>query len=71
LAERFAKIDGIKNILFPTDFSPESMAVFSYLASIAHEYHRQLTILHVLAPGTGDAKEVAERVRSEMKKASR
>jgi nucleotide-binding universal stress UspA family protein len=45
------------------------MAVFSYLASIAHEYQSRLTILHVLAPGTRDAKAVAERVRSQMKKA--
>jgi len=69
LAERFAKIDSIKNILFPTDFSSESMAVFAYLASLAHEYESRLTILHVLAPETRDAKEVAERVRGQMKRA--
>jgi nucleotide-binding universal stress UspA family protein len=68
LTERFAKIDSINNILFPTDFSPESMAVFGYLASLAHEYESRLTVLHVLAPETRGANEVAERVRGQMKK---
>ena len=34
LAKRFEKIKGIENILFPTDFSEESLAVFPYLASL-------------------------------------
>ena len=69
LAKRFAKLESVNNILFPTDFSTESMAVFPYLASLAHEYQSRLTILHVLAPETREEKDVAERVRGQMKKA--
>jgi nucleotide-binding universal stress UspA family protein len=69
LAARFGNLESIRNILFPTDFSAESMAVFPYLASLAHEYQSRLTILHVLAAETREAKGVAERVRDQMKKA--
>lgn len=71
LAERFANVDSIKNILFPTDFSAESLAVFPYLASLAHEYQSRLTVLHVLPPETAsnpDAKKLAEPLRAQMKK---
>lgn len=72
LAERFARVESMKNILFPTDFSLESLAVFPYLASLAHEYQSALTILHVLPPetaGNPDARHVAERLRGQMKRA--
>jgi nucleotide-binding universal stress UspA family protein len=72
LAARFSELKTIANILFPTDFSVESMAVFPYLASLAHEYQSRLTILHVLSPetaGTRDAETVAENLRRKMKKA--
>jgi nucleotide-binding universal stress UspA family protein len=71
LAQRFANQNEINNILFPTDFSEESLAVFPYLASLAHEYRSRLTILHVLPPGTADS-EVAkwtELLRKQMEKA--
>jgi len=72
LAERFAKVDSMKSILFPTDFSIESLAVFPYLASIAHEYQSRITILHVLPPetaGSPEANNQAERLREQMKRA--
>jgi len=52
LASRFTKPDGIKEILFPTDLSEASLAVFPYLASLAHEYQSRLTVLHILPPNT-------------------
>ena len=72
LAKRFAKLERIENILFPTDFSEESLAVFPYLASLAHEYHSRITILHVLPRETAenpDAKKLAEPLRKQMENA--
>lgn len=69
LAARFANIQSIDNILFPTDFSAESMAVFPYLASLAHEYRSRLTVLHVLEAEAGEHKKAAEQVCGQMKKA--
>jgi nucleotide-binding universal stress UspA family protein len=72
LAERFAKVESMRNILFPTDFSIESLEVFPYLASLAHEYQSRITILHVLSPETAkspDVKNQAERLREQMKRA--
>jgi nucleotide-binding universal stress UspA family protein len=60
---------GIKHILFPTDLSDESRAVFPYLASLASEYKASLTLLHVLPIETAtnpDAKSMAEPLRNEM-----
>jgi nucleotide-binding universal stress UspA family protein len=72
LAKRFEKIQKIENILFPTDFSEESLAVFRYLASLAHEYQSHLTVLHVLPRETAqnpEAKKLAEPLRKQMEKA--
>jgi nucleotide-binding universal stress UspA family protein len=72
LAKRFDTRKEIANILFPTDFSEESLAVFPYLASLAHEYRARLTILHVLPPETAanpDALKLAEPLRKQMEKA--
>jgi nucleotide-binding universal stress UspA family protein len=69
LAAKFANIQSIDNILFPTDFSAESMAVFPYLASLAHEYCSRLIILHVLATEAREQKEVVEQVSGQMKQA--
>jgi nucleotide-binding universal stress UspA family protein len=52
LEPRFAGAKGIGDILFPTDLSQGSLAVFPYLTSLAHEYESRLTILHVLSPAT-------------------
>jgi nucleotide-binding universal stress UspA family protein len=60
---------GIKHILFPTDLSDESRAVFPYLASLASEYKASLTLLHVLPIETAtnpDAMSLAEPLRKEM-----
>ncbi len=72
LAKRFEKLERIEHILFPTDFSQESLAVFPYLASLAHEYHSRLTILHILPPETAanpEARKLAEPLRKQMEKA--
>jgi nucleotide-binding universal stress UspA family protein len=72
LAARFSQLKSIDNILFPTDFSAESMAVFPYLASLAHEYQSRLTILHVLSPetaGVHDREGVGEQLRRKMERA--
>lgn len=60
---------GVKHILFPTDLSDESRAVFPYLASLAAEYKASLTLLHILPVETAtnpDAKSLAEPLRKEM-----
>jgi nucleotide-binding universal stress UspA family protein len=59
----------IKHILFPTDLSVESQAVFPYLASLAAQYKAALTLLHVLPVETAtnsDARSLAEPLRKEM-----
>lgn len=59
----------IKHILFPTDLSSESQAVFPYLASLALEYGALITVMHVLPVETRmnpDARVLAEPLRKEM-----
>ena len=59
----------IKHILFPTDLSDESRAVFPYLASLASEYQASLTLLHVLPIENAtnpEAGSLAEPLRKEM-----
>jgi nucleotide-binding universal stress UspA family protein len=59
----------IRHILFPTDLSDESQAVFPYLASLASQYKASLTLLHVLPVETAanpDARSLAEPLRKEM-----
>jgi len=72
IAKRFETPSGIESILFPTDFSQESLAVFPYLAALAHEYRSRITVLHVLPPETAsnpDAPALAEPLRRQMEKA--
>ena len=38
----------IRHILFPTDLSDESRAVFPYLVSLASQYKASITLVHVL-----------------------
>ena len=69
LEARFNLANTIKNILFPTDLSPESRAVFPYLASVAAEFGSEIVLLHVLPVETGsnpDARKLAEPLRQEM-----
>jgi nucleotide-binding universal stress UspA family protein len=59
----------IRHILFPTDLSAESQAVFPYLASLASQYKAALTLLHVLPVETAanpDARSLAGPLRNEM-----
>jgi nucleotide-binding universal stress UspA family protein len=47
--------DTIRQVLYATDFSPESAAAAPYAISLAQEYQAMLTLLHVIAdPATGD-----------------
>jgi nucleotide-binding universal stress UspA family protein len=72
IGKRFETPAGIENILFPTDFSEESLCVFPYLASLAHEYRSRVTVLHVLPAETAsnpDAPALAEPLRQQMEKA--
>lgn len=48
IARRFDNQSEIKQILFPTDLSHESAAVFPYLAAMAAEYAARITLLHVV-----------------------
>ena len=41
-------------MLFPTDFSPESLAALPYACAIAHEFTAQLLLLHVLPAETAN-----------------
>src|SRR5579864_488339 len=69
LAHRFLGMADIHTILFPTDLSEESRAVFPYLVSLAHEHRAGIILLHVLPPettGNPDAKALAEPLRQEM-----
>ncbi|HLW51556.1 MAG TPA: universal stress protein [Candidatus Angelobacter sp.] len=62
----------ISSILFPTDFSQDSLAVFPYLASLANEYRSRLTVLHVMslqAARTPGAAKQADSLRRRMQQA--
>lgn len=48
ISHRFDTQSEIKRILFPTDLSHDSAAVFPYLAALAAEYAAQITLLHVV-----------------------
>lgn len=71
LDSRFSVARTINSILFPTDLSPESKAVFPYLASLAGEFASEIVILHVLPSESGgnpDARKLAEPIREEMQR---
>src|SRR5205807_10527057 len=69
LGLRFRSITEIEEVLFPTDLSRESQAVFPYLAALAHEFDSRITVLHVLPPETEhnpEAIDLAEPLRMQM-----
>jgi len=71
VSKRSMESTDIKHILFPTDLSNESRAVFPYLASLAAQYKSMLTLLHVLPIETAsnpEARKLAEPLRQEMRK---
>jgi nucleotide-binding universal stress UspA family protein len=50
-----SRVGELSEILYATDFTPESMAAAPYAISLAQEYQAHLTLLHVIAePETGD-----------------
>lgn len=70
LDARFTIAKPIKSILFPTDLSPESKAVFPYLASLAAEFKSEIVILHVLpkrSETNPDARQRVEPLREQMR----
>lgn len=56
----------IHSILFPTDFTPESLAAASYAISLAREHQARLFLLHVVeSDATGDEEaSLQDRLRS-------
>lgn len=48
ISSRFNSQSEVKEILFPTDLSFDSGAVFPYLAAVAAEYKARITLLHVV-----------------------
>jgi nucleotide-binding universal stress UspA family protein len=47
---RTVLVPALKNILFPTDFSPSSQAALPFLRAIAMRYGSTVHLVHVLAP---------------------
>jgi nucleotide-binding universal stress UspA family protein len=71
VSKRSMKNTDVRHILFPTDLSAESRAVFPYLASLSAQYKSMLTLLHVLPIETAsnpEARSLAEPLRQEMRK---
>jgi nucleotide-binding universal stress UspA family protein len=69
LGSRFRDFKEIREILCPTDLSPESRAVFPCLAAFAAEYKTRIVALHVLQPVDkgGPDEKGRERLREEMR----
>jgi nucleotide-binding universal stress UspA family protein len=71
ISRHFDAQSEIKEILFPTDLSHESGAVFKYLAAIAAEYAARITLLHVVPEEDGrhpTATDEFDRLRSAMRR---
>jgi nucleotide-binding universal stress UspA family protein len=71
LSRRFASIETIKTILYPTDLSAESRAMFPFVASLAAEYRAKIVLLHVISSSdalSSTALELAARARGQMQK---
>jgi nucleotide-binding universal stress UspA family protein len=48
--KHFGRPDQIREILYATDFSPESQNTAAYAVSLAQEFQARLVLLHVIAP---------------------
>jgi nucleotide-binding universal stress UspA family protein len=71
LHPRFANLETIKTILYPTDLSPESRAALPYVASLAAEYHARVVVLNVIPRNgalSGSVLEMAAKSRAQMKR---
>jgi nucleotide-binding universal stress UspA family protein len=59
---------GMKQILFATDFSPESLSGLPYAISLAQEHEARLTILHVIGePEVGELVHAEDYVESKLR----
>lgn len=59
---------GMKEILFATDFTPESLAALPFAVSLAQEHESNLTLLNVIpAPKTGELVHPQEYVESTLR----
>ena len=62
----------MKEILFATDFSPESLVAVPYAMSLAQEHQARLTLLHVVGePKVGElvhAEQYAESIMRQLRK---
>jgi nucleotide-binding universal stress UspA family protein len=47
---KLVPVPALKNILFPTDFSPPAQAILPFVRSLAERYGSTIHVLHVLAP---------------------
>jgi nucleotide-binding universal stress UspA family protein len=55
----------LHTILFPTDFSPESLAALPYVVSLAREHRSRLYLLHVIPPDAdSDEASLVSQLRS-------
>ncbi|MBZ5660287.1 MAG: universal stress protein [Acidobacteriia bacterium] len=62
----------MKEILFATDFSPESLAALPFAVSLAQEHQARLTLLHIVGPAkVGElvhAEQYAESIMRQLRK---
>jgi nucleotide-binding universal stress UspA family protein len=63
--------EGVKRVLFPTDFTAASRYAFPAAVSLARRSRAQLTAMHVLAPLTGEALADPDRVRASIQQSMR
>jgi nucleotide-binding universal stress UspA family protein len=71
VSRRFDAQSEVKEILFPTDLSYESGAVFPYLAMVAAQHAAHITLLHVVPRGDrryAEAMDEPDRLRSAMRR---
>lgn len=71
ISRRFDAQSEVKEILFPTDLSYESGAVFKYLATVAAEYGAHITLLHIVPRedrGHSAATDDPDRLRNAMRR---
>lgn len=63
--------EGVKRVLFPTDFTPASKYAFPAAVSLARRSKAKLAAMHVLAPLTGEALADPDRVRASIQQSMR
>jgi nucleotide-binding universal stress UspA family protein len=71
LDARFANIETVKTILYPTGLSADSRAAFPFVASVAAESRAKIVLLHVIPSSSAlstHAMDLAARARGQMQK---